>query len=521
MQVVRFGRRSGLAVMAVGMVTAGTSRQGAAQEPPQTLTLGEALEIAVMNNPTYLSQTNDQEPADWAVRESYAQFLPQLNVGGGVQYTGAGVQTFGVFTSGDIGAGSTDYYFSDYFAQLNWTLSGQTLFQPGSAKADQKAVGARIRAARFDLESLVTLQYTGALLAREAVDVADQQLERALENYEIVQARVDAGAAVSTDAKSAEVTWGRAKVTVLEAENLFRASKNQLMETIGIPMREDIALEGEFDAFELDLSREDLIVMALETHPSLQSFRANEDARKADVRSARSQYFPTVSAQARWSGFTRQIGNEQFLLGQVQDGVSGQIANCEQLNAISSGLSSPLEGYPRNCGAFALTPQDEAAILNSNQAFPFNFTTQPVNVSLRVSLPVFNGFSRQRQVEQAGAALSDAAHARRAEELRLRTAVTQAFDNLQTEYEVLEIERRNLEVAEEQLELAQERYRLGAAAYLELLDAQSNLAAAERDYLTGMFEFHQAMAQLETATGQRLRPGLLGEIDDDEQAPQD
>jgi hypothetical protein len=338
--------------MAVVMVTAGTSRQGAAQEPPQTLTLGEALEIAVMNNPTYLSQTNDQEPADWAVRESYAQFLPQLNVGGGVQYTGAGVQTFGVFTSGDIGAGSTDYYFSDYFAQLNWTLSGQTLFQPGSAKADQKAVGARIRAARFDLESLVTLQYTGALLAREAVDVADQQLERALENYEIVQARVDAGAAVSTDAKSAEVTWGRAKVTVLEAENLFRASKNQLMETIGIPMREDIALEGEFDAFELDLSREDLIVMALETHPSLQSQKPvfpNGLRASAVVRihpSDRQRAVPAGSGPGRCQRADRELRAAQRHFQRLVLAARGLPAELRGIRADAPGRSGDPEQQP-------------------------------------------------------------------------------------------------------------------------------------------------------------------------------
>ncbi len=42
--------------------------------------------------------------------------------------------------------------------------------------------------------------------------------------------------------------------------------------------------------------------------------------------------------------------------------------------------------------------------------------------------------------------------------------------------EVVEIEDRNREVAGEQLELAQERYRLGAASFLELLEAQSSMA---------------------------------------------
>jgi len=518
-QVQRIRWQASLAAVAVSVAMVGGPGQGSAQESGSVLTLAEALALAVMNNPNYLTQSNDQAPADWAVAESYAQFLPQLRVGGGVQYTGPGVQTFGVFTSGDFGAGTTDYLFSDYFARLDWSLNGQTLFSPRSAKADQTATSARIRAARFDLESLVTLQYTGALLAREAADVAQRQLDRALENFEIVQARVDAGAAVSTDGKSAEVEWGRAEVTLLEAENLFRSSKNQLMETIGVPMREGMELEGDFEVYDLQESRDELMAIAMEAHPSLESFRAAEGARRADVRSTKSQYFPTVTASAQWSGFSRQVGNENFLLGQVSDGVAGGYNSCQQLNAISNGLTSPLEGYPRNCGSPELSASDQAAILESNQVFPFSFTSQPLNVSLRVSLPVFNGLTRQRQVEQASAFLSDAAHARRAEELRLRTAVTQAYDNLKTEYQVLAIEERNLEVATEQLELAQERYRLGAAAYLELLDGQSNMATAERDYLVAMFEFHQAMAQLESATGRRLRPNFPA--DDQDRAPQD
>ena len=58
-----------------------------------------------------------------------------------------------------------------------------------------------------------------------------------------------------------------------------------------------------------------------------------------------------------------------------------------------------------------------------------------------------------------------------------------------------------------QLTLAQERYRLGAAAYLELLEAQNSMAEAERDYLNAQYRFHGAIWALEAAVGERLRPG--------------
>ena len=71
---------------------------------------------------------------------------------------------------------------------------------------------------------------------------------------------------------------------------------------------------------------------------------------------------------------------------------------------------------------------------------------------------------------------------------------------------VVEIERRNVEVATEQLELARERYRLGAAPFLELLDAEDSMAQAERDHLNALYRFHGAIWALEAATGARLRP---------------
>jgi outer membrane protein len=151
-------------------------------------------------------------------------------------------------------------------------------------------------------------------------------------------------------------------------------------------------------------------------------------------------------------------------------------------------------------------PQIESRILAENDVFPFQFRREPMALYVQVSFPIFNGFSRQRQVQEARTLAEDARFSRRAEELRLQTAVTQAYDELQTAVEVVAIEERNREVAEEQLDLAQERYRLGAATFLELLEAQSSVAVAERDFLNARYRFHGALWSLEAAVGERLRP---------------
>jgi outer membrane protein len=158
-----------------------------------------------------------------------------------------------------------------------------------------------------------------------------------------------------------------------------------------------------------------------------------------------------------------------------------------------------------------------ASALRRNDVFPFDFTKNPLSLSAFVSIPIFQGFGRQLQVEQAQNQARDAEHNRRAEELRLRRAITEAYNSLVSALQVVRIEENNRSLAEERLEAAQQRYSIGASpsqaaaaggsTFLELLDAQTSMSTAERDYLNAVYSFHQSLAQLEDATGRSLRPG--------------
>jgi outer membrane protein TolC len=53
--------------------------------------------------------------------------------------------------------------------------------------------------------------------------------------------------------------------------------------------------------------------------------------------------------------------------------------------------------------------------------------------------------------------------------------------------------------------LAQERYRLGLATFLELVEAETVKAGADRDRLTAVFSYHDALANLENLIGISLR----------------
>ena len=472
------------------------------QQAPVQLTLDEAIGLAKANNPTFLSTQNDQSAANWQVREAYAQFLPSLRAGVGGNWQQAGVQRFGTVEF----AQNTDWLYSGYSLNFGMTIDGNTIFGIPNARANKRATEARITAAEFNLESTVALQYMSVLRGLDGADVAQRQLDRARQNLQIVNTRVSTGAAAGMEGKQAEVDLGRAEVTLIQAERDLRQARLLLSEQMGVMVDEDVRLLSEFDVFEPEFDVEDLLRLTLGGHPSLNSFRAQESATRAAARqSSTSQYLPSMNLSASFRGQAQQALNEAYVIGQAETFAASRIGNCEFNNTLHNGLNGGLPAYTiEDCSTFQLTDAGRVAALSANNAFPFNTTAFPLLLSVNISLPIFTGFSRQRQVSQMNNLAEDAEHNRRAEELRLRTQLTNTYDNLLSAYRVVQAESRNRTLAEEQLQLQQRRYALGAADMLFLMDAQTTLTTAEQAYLNAVYDFHYNLIALEAAVGQPL-----------------
>ncbi|MGH7445986.1 MAG: TolC family protein, partial [Longimicrobiales bacterium] len=446
---------------------------------------------------------NDVDAADWAVRDAYGSLLPGASASTSYNYQAAGEQRIGSF--GDIGVtNSTAYYSSSYNLGLSYRLSGATLMAPGQAKSQRSATMAGVEAAVFTLRSNVTRQYLAVKRAQDGVALASQELQRANENLRLARARVEVGAAIPMEATQAEIERGRAEVGVLQAQNLVETERLRLAQVLGTELPADVELTTAFAVTEVPWTEEQLRAIAAESHPQLRAARASESAAHAGVRMARSAYLPSLSLSAGITGFLRQAGNSQFLVDQALQGAAARAKQCHQLNLISAGLSTPLPNTPADCSQFSLSPDDERRIREDNSLFPFGYQRNPFAASLTISVPIFDGLSRERQVEQAKIARSDAELRLRSEEMRIRTEVATALGTARTGARSAELEERNAELADEQLRLARERYRLGAASYIELQEAETLKARADRAYLSALYQFHESLAALEAAVGRPL-----------------
>jgi len=483
-----------------------------------SLTLGEALRLATANNPDYRQVVNNLGPAQWEVRSAVGSLLPTFSVSGDMSYTGAGSSNFGngliIPVSAQVGSG--------YSAGFQWQVDGPRVTAPSLQRANQRAADEDIENQASLLRADITTQYLIAQQAEAQVAVARQQLERNKNFLDLANAKFRVGQGTLIEVRQAEVQKGQAELELLRSGQAQRDARIELFRRMGVvpPVPVDqVVLPDTFPVRQPTYQLDQLLDLATKQNPSLRALDARSQAASLGVRSAKSQYFPSLSVRAGWSGYTQHFTNEGLLISQATAQAQNTASNCDFQNKIIQGLpAGSLPGEPNggiipDCNAFAglnstgttLNDSLTGVILESNRKFPLQFTAQPFQAMVTISLPIWDGFSRNLRVSQARAQQQDADESLRARGLQVRADVESRLYTVRAAYEAIGVQTASREAARDQLRLAQDRYRLGSGTSLEVSDAQNAVQRAEGDYVNAVYAYHKALTALEAAVGQPLR----------------
>jgi outer membrane protein TolC len=432
---------------------------GYAQEPPaRRLSLAEALRIARQNNPDYLSTQNDRWVAGARVNNAtLSLFTPTAEIQGSGYESQAGERNFGGFTYRDPGQTRMGWSLS-----LGYQLSGTIVANRGLARAQARATDADIAGAGTLLETSVRQQYLNVLQAQAQVTLAQHVLDRATETLNLARARNSVGQGTQVDVLRAEVDKGQADVGLLRANQTVENQVLVLFERLGVPAPQPVAvaLTDTFPVTAPTLDRDSLVTLALRENPALVALHARESAATWQVRAAYSQYLPSLMVSA---------------------------------------------GYGKYRSSSDVQPTDSAGAPIGSPVHVVTRGTEPWNLSVGLSLPIYDGFARSVQTAQARASQDDLRQSIRGRELAVRADVSAAYLALQAAYQTIGIQQNNKSASAEALNLATERYRVGNGTFLELLGARVAAEQAEADYVTAVYDYHKAYAALENAVGRPLR----------------
>lgn len=488
-----------LVLACLGTVPALGAQVAPAPAQGPVLTLAEALATARQNNPAFRTAQNAQRTADANVRSAYGSFLPNISSG----FSGSWREGRQEFFGGQ-GFGSTnDQLNTNGSINANLSLSMAAVNQLRSQKVSAQAVESDINAAEQNLRQQVTTQFISARQAEARAILQDTLLYTTRAQLELARARLTVGSGTQLDVQRAEVANGQQRVAALQSRNTADIEVLRLYQLMGIEPVAGTRLTGPLDVALPTMTVNDLLAQARSGNPVIESARLRQEQAQRGVSIARSQYVPTLNLSSGVSGFTQRFTNTEALIAQGEAGVASQRASCVRSEEVRAAA-----GLPNNlaqCALITWTPEAEAGIRAEQDRFPFDFTRSPYTFSASVSLPLFNGFRRESDVQNATVQRRNAENTLRQEELRVSTDITAAYLTLTAQKQAVDLQVENSATARIALALAEERYRAGAINLVELIQARTDFERAETERINAIFDFQRAFTQLEAAVGRPLR----------------
>jgi outer membrane protein TolC len=306
------------------------------------------------------------------------------------------------------------------------------------AEANEKAEKYSYKDARDLVVLAVGNAYLEAIAGAARVDTAEAQVATAQALHEKTRDQQKAGVIPAIDALRAQVEYQARQQQLIVARNDYAKQKLTLSRAIGLPLGQEFVLTEK-------LPYEPLVTPGIE-----------ESLRRAYA--SRSDYL-AAAEQVRAAEYFRRA------------------ATAERYPAIE---------LAANYGDSAITLGSPEAVFEA---------------SATLRIPVFTGGRTHADVLQAEATLRQA----RSELENLRGQidydVRTALLDLNAAADQVEVARSSVDLADQTLDQAKDRFSAGVADNLEVIQAQEAVAAANENYISGLYAHNIAKVALARAIG--------------------
>lgn len=266
-----------------------TSAQEADVASARQVTLEEAIEVALRNNPSLEGARANVEVAESNRLNAFGNFLPDVNVG----------SDFSTSNAGRLDPTGQAIVQTSYTAQLraNYNIfDGLRRFSDiRAARRNVEAQEATYREREFQTVLDVKTAYYNAVANRELVRVEEDRVRRQQDQLQFVRQQLAHGLATRSDSLRSRVDLNNARLAVLNAENAARASTFALAEAMGVNQPVGPDPEATLEVEPVPYERSEVLRRAMANGPSVVAARAAAEAADAEVGSARSTYWPNLN----------------------------------------------------------------------------------------------------------------------------------------------------------------------------------------------------------------------------------
>ena len=422
----------------------------AAAQTPQgevvTLTLEQALEIALSENPTIKIADQEIEIKRYAKQGTYASLYPQIDATAQYQRV-IEKQTMSMDFGGQtqsIKVGSDNSFNGGVTAAMP-IVNAQLWTSLKISALDVELAVEKARSSRLDMVEQVAKAYYSALMAKEALSLYKRVYDNAVENNKNVKKKYDVGSVSEYDLITSNVSVQNAIPNVFEAENSVTLTLWQLKALLGIDLQKNIDVAGSLMDYEAAMSYGyDLAQLNLEDNSTMKQFDIQEQQLQKALKLTKMANVPTLSINAAY--LYTALGNDGKFF--VRD---------------------------------AWNPYSYAGV--------------------QLNIPIFAGNSKRAATRQARLNLSNIQLQRENTERQLRVAIVQYINNMDTSVKQFHSANATVEQAQHGYDISVKRYEIGSGTLVEVDNSQLALTQAELSRNQSVYNFLTSKVALDKVLG--------------------
>lgn len=412
---------------------------------PQALTMEQALEIAMKQQPTLRQSRAQVEAARGRVDQARVAQRPTLAVSASATIGAGGSKLADLgYPRGSLGLGAT--------ANLRITDFGQTAAQLRAARLSAEAAEASVQTNVLDVRTSVEVSYLEAVARARLVSVAQTTVTSEEAHVDQAKRFVAAQAKDPIEVVQAQSRAANARASLAQAQSQAAIALANLRAAIGwVDPAATLAVHQSWPVppSEPPPQLTDLVTMARSARPEIVQFDKQVAAAEANIDAANAQRRPVLSATAR----STYSPTYEFRV--------------------------PESEFVRN--------------LNSAQS---NWS-----IGLSLTWQAFDGGRAAADARVAKANRESALAQRDALLLDLTTQLDSARAQIDANRAATQASLEAVESARAQLELAEARYSQGLGSQIELADAQTAVTTAEGNLIQSEFQLANAWATLRRSLG--------------------
>ncbi len=435
-------------------------------------TLRECVDYALENNITVKQTELNIQEAELSKKDAVGNFIPNLNISGNHSWN-SGLTTdvtTGVLrnqtTQTTFGGLSSNVVLFDGLKNVNELRRADMAILANRYQVDK---------IRDDISLNVISAYLMVLLNKEAVKIAEPQLEISTEQLNRTNKLVEAGTAPRGDLLDIQATLANDEQNLVVTQNNVKISLLSLAQILQLDdvYNFDIS-EEEIETLSLanisDYTIDQIYQKALENRNEIKVAQTNIDIAEQDIKIAKGNRYPTLSGffnwNSRYSDFERVVGSE--ISPDNPTVVIGQVENTGQ-NVISPNYR-PIVGSPP--GFF-----DQ---FDDNKGYSFG---------LGLQIPIFNGFRISNGVKRAEINYERQKNQLDQEELNLEKTINTVYTDAQGAVKIYFAAQKSVAAQEESFRYAQEKYNVGVMNSFEYSQIKNRLVKAQSDLLRAKYDY--------------------------------